>query len=201
MLSAALARPDVVCVAAERAADCPVALRERLAALLARADLVVTTGGISVGCADLVKPAFLGLGGHIVFGGVAMKPGKPVTLGRLGNAIWLGLPGNPMSAFVTWQVFGTAILAALSGDRTPQRLRRTAVTASALHRRPGRCELRPCLVAGRDGLGREVLRFDDATHSARVATLPAADGLMILPAETDHLPAGALVDFLPFPTA
>ncbi len=53
-------------------------------------------------------------------------------------------------------------------------------------------------ITGFDARGREVVRFEDATHSGRVGALPAADGLMFLPAEVDHLPAGAVVEFQPF---
>ena len=72
-------------------ADSHDALREQLADLAQRADLVITTGGISVGEEDHVKTALADLDARIVFSGVAMKPGKPVSFGRLGSAVWLGL--------------------------------------------------------------------------------------------------------------
>ena len=84
-------------------ADDLSALTEKLTELETKADLIITTGGISVGAADHMKSAISTLGGQIVFSGVAMKPGKPVTFGRLGQSLWLGLPGNPVSAFTTWK--------------------------------------------------------------------------------------------------
>jgi molybdopterin molybdotransferase len=198
MLTASLASAGVEIVAAAHGADSLPGLVRQLGDLAAQADLVVTTGGISVGEEDHVKPAFAALGGETLFSGVAIKPGKPVSVGRVGKAHWLGLPGNPVSAFVTWQVFGMALLRALTGGGTGAPTRRHVVTAGAIRRKPGRCELRPATLAGFDAHGREVVRFEDATHSARVGLLPLADGLMFLPADVDSLPAGALVEFQPF---
>ena len=129
---------------------------------------------------------------------MTIKPGKPVTLGRIGKAHWLGLPGNPVSAFVTFQVFGTALIRSLTGEATGTPTRRHVVTATEIRRKPGRCELRPATLAGFDPHGREIAHFEDATHSARVGLLPLADGLMFLPADADNLSAGALVEFQPF---
>lgn len=198
MLMAELAVPEVRLVRCAHGADERMALMDRIGDLAATADLVVTTGGISVGDADHVKPAIRGLGGEVAFEGVAIKPGKPVAFGRLGPAYWLGLPGNPLSALVTWQLFGKALLRALSGATSAGAARRNVVTAAGIRRRPGRCELRPARIAGFDGQGREVVVFEEATHSGRVGGLPGVDGLILIPAEADHLPAGALVEFLPF---
>ncbi|MDM7955652.1 molybdopterin molybdotransferase MoeA [Blastomonas sp.] len=65
------------------------------------ADIIVTTGGASVGDHDLIQPALIDCGGTVDFWRIAMRPGKPVMVGRLGNAVVLGLPGNPVSAYVT----------------------------------------------------------------------------------------------------
>ncbi len=198
MLTASLAAADVDVVASAHGADSPAGLVRQLGDMAAQADLVITTGGISVGEEDHVKPAVLALGGETLFSGVAIKPGKPVSAGRIGKALWLGLPGNPVSAFVTWQVFGLALIRALSGERIGAPTRRHVVTASEIRRKPGRCELRPARLAGFDGRGLEIVRFEDATHSPRVGLLSQADGLMFLPAGTECLPAGALVEFQPF---
>ncbi|GEM_PF-44225 len=198
MLAAILAKPGIDLIAPERGADSRNGLRSQLADLSARADLVITTGGISVGEADHVKPALGDLGAEVFFSGVAIKPGKPVSFGRVGSALWMGLPGNPLSAFVTWQLFGTALVRKLAGHRSDNNPRRHVITAHAIRRKAGRCELRPATLAGFDALGREIMSFEDATHSGRVSRLPFADGLMFLPAEIEHLPQGALVEFQPF---
>lgn len=83
------------------------------------ADVIVTTGGASVGDRDLVGPTLAKAGAALDFWKVAVKPGKPLMAGRLGDAIILGLPGNPVSAFVTARLFLFALIARLSGARDP----------------------------------------------------------------------------------
>lgn len=199
MLSAQIASPGIEFVQIETGKDNRGALCQQLGDLAKRVDLIVTTGGISVGEEDHVKPALNYLGATMVFSGVAMKPGKPVSYGRLGDAHLLGLPGNPLSAFIGWQLFGTVLLRVLAGDTTSQPNRRRHVVLSrALDHKYGRCELRLAELSGFDGLGREIAIFEDATHSGRVARLPAADGVLFIPSEIENLPEGALVEFQPF---
>jgi molybdopterin molybdotransferase len=93
------------------------ALRDAFAAF--QADLLVTTGGASVGDHDLVRPALEAAGGSIDFWRIALRPGKPMMAGRLGDALVLGLPGNPVSAFVTATLFVRPVIAALSGASAP----------------------------------------------------------------------------------
>ena len=83
------------------------------------ADILVTTGGASVGDHDLVRPALEAAGGSIDFWRVALRPGKPMMAGRLGEAVTLGLPGNPVSVFVTAVLFLRPLIAAMSGARDP----------------------------------------------------------------------------------
>ena len=197
MLTAVLTQPHLDLVAVEQALDSHDGLFLQIAEMAAGADLVITTGGISVGEEDHVKPTLLALGGAIHFSGVAIKPGKPVSFGCVRGASWLGLPGNPLSAFVTWQLFGTALVARLTGH-AGQAARRHVITDAAISRKAGRCELRPATCAGFDGQGREVVTFEAETHSAHVCALPDANGLIFLPADCDFLPEGALVEFQPF---
>ena len=83
------------------------------------ADIIVTTGGASVGDHDLVRPALLDAGGEIDFWKVRMRPGKPLMAGRLGQSLCLGLPGNPVSAFVTATLFLLPLVRHLTGDPAP----------------------------------------------------------------------------------
>lgn len=83
------------------------------------ADLLVTTGGASVGDHDLVRPALLAAGGTIDFWRIALRPGKPMIAGRLNGAVVLGLPGNPVSAFVTAELFVRPLVAHMAGARDP----------------------------------------------------------------------------------
>ncbi|WP_213981877.1 gephyrin-like molybdotransferase Glp [Sphingomonas sp. dw_22] len=115
---------------AAQLADLPVEtidlgiLPDRLDALEAafravRADVLVTTGGASVGDHDLVRPALEAAGATIDFWRIALRPGKPMMAGRLGDAVVVGLPGNPVSAFVTAQLFVRPLVAHLSGATDP----------------------------------------------------------------------------------
>ena len=90
-------------------------------------DIIVTTGGASVGDHDLVQPALVDAGAVIDFWKIAMRPGKPLMAGRLGKAVALGLPGNPVSAFVTAALFLKPLIAHLSGahDAAPSTLAAT----------------------------------------------------------------------------
>ncbi|RVT85523.1 molybdopterin molybdenumtransferase MoeA [Rhodobacteraceae bacterium CCMM004] len=198
MLCAALAGPRIDLVHVGQAADSVAAVRQAVGAWIGRADLVVTTGGVSVGEEDHVRPALRALGAEIAVHGVAIKPGKPLSYGTLGDAHWLGLPGNPLAAVVTWQVFGTALVDRLTGARASPEAARLAVAADVVHRNARRVELRPATRIGRDALGRAVVTFAPATHSGRVGGLPMSDGLIRLPPGRDPLPAGSLVAFLPF---
>lgn len=198
MLCAALRGPRIDLVQIARVADQCDALEQSLAELAGRVDLIVTTGGVSAGEEDHVRPALRALGADIHFSGVAIKPGKPVSYGCVGQSYWLGLPGNPLAALVTWQIFGAELTRRLTGQRVCRTTGRHVVIAHSIRRKPGRCELRPASVIGFDSQGREVVGFEDATHSGRVGRLPISDGLILLPADTDHLPAGALVEFRPF---
>jgi len=80
-------------------------------------DLVITSGGVSVGDADFTKEAFGEFGYHILFDKIAIKPGKPTTFGKIGDTIILNLPGNPLAAALNFELFGQSIIYALSGAK------------------------------------------------------------------------------------
>ncbi|WP_370399441.1 molybdopterin molybdotransferase MoeA [Sulfitobacter sp. JB4-11] len=198
MLSAALQSPEIDLRIVQTAKDSRPELQSQLSDMAKCVDLLITTGGISVGEADHVKPALAALGAETIFSGVALKPGKPVSFGRIGSTLWLGLPGNPLSALVTWMMFGKTICDALSGRAQDQVLRRNVVLSEPLRHTPGRCEMRLARLCGFDGMGREVVEFAPVTHSARVGDLSPMDGLLLVPGEAATLPGGAIVEFLPF---
>jgi molybdopterin molybdotransferase len=198
LLATAIAEPGVEIIAISHAGDNQRDLARELGRLSRISDLVVTTGGVSVGEEDHMPAAVEQAGGRIEFAGVAMKPGKPVSAGRVGQALWLGLPGNPVSAFVAWTLFGTHMLGCLTGTTRKRPARRHVITEKQIDHKPGRCEMRPATLIGFDALGREVASFGQATHSARVRTLALADGLVMIPAEAEALPKGSLVEFIPF---
>ena len=198
MLRALLARPGIDLVAVENGLDSLDGIFLQIAELVGTADLLITTGAISVGEEDHVKPALQAMGADIAFSGVAIKPGKPVSFGHVRGTLWLGLPGNPLSAFITWQIFGEALVRRMTGEIGQGIARRHVITSQAISRKPGRCEFRPAHCTGFDAHGREVVSFDPETHSSRVVGLSAASGLIYLPADAAFLPVGALVEFQPF---
>lgn len=201
MLTAAIARRGVDLVEVIHCRDQPAALRGDLERLANQVDLIVTTGGVSVGAADYVKPVFQEMGAEISLSGVAVKPGKPVSFGRLGQALWLGLPGNPVSAFVIWHLFGERVLANLTGQkRIGTHPRRHVVASDILLHRTGRSELRLATLSGFSSQGYEVVTCAQATHSARVLPLSACDGVIVIPADVEEVAQGTLLEFLPFGT-
>lgn len=83
-----------------------------------KCDIIVTSGGVSMGELDLIKP-YIELKGTVFFGRLNMKPGKPTTFGRIGNTLMLALPGNPVSCFVTAGLFLRPILSIIKGSSGP----------------------------------------------------------------------------------
>ncbi len=179
-------------------ADDPAVLEQVLREACDTSDLIVTTGGVSVGDEDHMPRLFSEIGGETDVMKVAMKPGKPIMFGRRGAALYIGLPGNPVSAYVTWRIIGAQMMARRAGlhpqPQTPER----AILAEPLQRRAGRREYRPVRLDGHTPDGTPRLRLMAASYSGRVALLAQADGLAVIPAETESLPEGHTLEFLRF---
>lgn len=145
-------------------------------------DLVISSGAVSVGSRDFVRPALEHSGGRVENWRVALKPGKPIMFGRLGRTLFTGLPGNPLAAWVGFQLFVSAQMAALCGE--PLRPFATASVCAGFERRKaiGRTEYLPARVrqVGRDGL--PVVDPVGRGGSASLFPLCAADGMCIVPA-------------------
>ena len=120
-----------------------------IAAALKAADVVCVSGGVSVGPHDHVKPALLELGVEERFWGVRLKPGKPTWFGERGPVLVFGLPGNPVSAMVTFHLFARPALRRLAGG-DPDDTRATAVLDTPVERNPDRDEVLRCTLAARD---------------------------------------------------
>lgn len=129
---------------------------------------------------------------------VAMKPGKPLTIGTLGKAIYLGLPGNPVSAFVTWRMIGSCVAARRGGIARLRPVFTTVRAATAETRHPGRIEFRPVRIVGEAASGEPEAELLAPTFSARLAMLAAADGLAVIPASAERIEKGDVLRFLPF---
>jgi molybdopterin molybdotransferase len=197
-LAAALALPFVDLINLGPIPDQPTRISAALQRAATEADLIVTTGGVSVGDEDHTTRLVHEAGGKVHAMKLAMKPGKPLTIGTLSGAVWLGLPGNPVAAFVTWMVLGAPVLRAMAGMTDPVLAPQTARLAAGVRHKPGRCEYRLARRAVLDVTGMGLVECLDGSGSHRVAQLAAADGLVLIPAETADLTAGDKVAFLPF---
>jgi len=197
MLVAALSLPWIELLPEPACPDDPEALRAAVARLAREADIVLTTGGVSVGDEDHMRRVIAALGGHVRAMKLAMKPGKPLSIGTVGAALWLGLPGNPVAAFVTWHVVGQILARRMAGLSDIAPARSLAALAAPLRHKPGRCEYRLAAMLGHSARGVAQVACLKATGSHRVAQLPLAECLAMIPAEVETLPAGALVEVLP----
>ncbi len=158
------------------------------------ADVLVTSGGVSVGRHDLVRPVLAELGAEEVFWRVAVKPGKPVAFSVRGGTLVFGLPGNPVSALVGFELFVRPAVLALQGAAEPLPQFEPGRLARAVRRSPGRDEL----VRARRGVGDGgvVLEPLDGQESHMIASAATADALVLVPQGEGELPAGAAVRYL-----
>ncbi|MDQ2105411.1 molybdopterin molybdotransferase MoeA [Azospirillum isscasi] len=176
--------------------DRPDVTRAALADAAATADLVVTSGGASVGEEDHVK-AVVGELGSVDLWKLALKPGKPLALGRIGTTPFLGLPGNPVSAMVTFMLVGRPLVLRLSGAESAPAPRCLVVAGFEFKKKAGRREfLRARLATGPDG--RPVAHKFPSDSSGVLTSMVEADGLVDMPMDATAIREGDMVDFLPF---
>jgi molybdopterin molybdotransferase len=153
-----------------------------------QADIIVTIGGASVGDHDFVRPALLAAGASIDFWKVAMRPGKPLMAGRLGPSLVLGLPGNPVSAFVTATLFLKPLVEALSGAADPLPRRQAAILEGSLPPTGPRTDhVRARRTAG----GVEPVGRND---SAALLSLARSDTLIVRPPDSPSAKSGDRVE-------
>lgn len=172
------------------------AVQTALGDAAAKADLVVATGGMSMGEEDHVKEAVAALG-RLDLWRLALKPGKPLALGRIGDAAFLGLPGNPVSALITFMLIGRPLALRLSGAARWTPTRTLAVADFSFQKKPGRREfLRVAVAPGADG--RPLAKKFANDSSGVLTSMVEADGLLDVPAETTMVKPGDLLGFYPF---
>lgn len=183
---AALARrggAEVICL--PRISDQLNQTRAALQAALSQHDVVLTVGGVSVGDHDVVKQALEAEGVTLDFWKVKIRPGKPLAFGRRGDTLVLGLPGNPVSAQLTLGLFGLPLLRALQGDSKPSPEPIRVRLASALAQKPGRLGFYRASLTG------DVAHVHKNQASGAPTSMAHADALVMIPAESTGLPAGA----------
>jgi molybdopterin molybdotransferase len=176
---------------ARSVADDPGSTRDVLGAALDEGDLVLISGGVSVGGHDLVKDTLADLGVEELFWRVRIKPGKPIYCGRRGDTWVFGLPGNPVSTVACFMVFVAPLLRRLAGEEFAPRAA-TEVTLAADAPNPGE---RTTYATARFAGGGVVLTDKQGSHMTKA--LADADGFAILPWDRDLIPAGERVGFLP----
>jgi molybdopterin molybdotransferase len=178
--------------------DDPAAHRHALERAL-EADVVVTTGGVSVGPHDLVRETEADLGVEEVFWRVAVKPGKPISFGVRDATLVFGLPGNPVSSLVGFELFVRPALAALQGAVDPGPSFEVGRLATVLRRNPARDELvRARRTTDAEGSRLEPLSGQESHMIVRAA---AANALVLVPRGDGELAAGETVRYLPLPAA
>ena len=165
-------------------------------ALAQGADLIITSGGVSVGDFDLVKQV-LAAEGEMHFWSLNMKPGRPLAFGVVDGVPLLGLPGNPVAAMISTEIFGRPALLKMQGFTDWSRPTVRARLTQPVARKDGRRHyLRVRL--RETGTGCEATLTGDQ-GSGILNSLVEADGLAVIPETVDHLPAGAEVTILPLP--
>ncbi len=164
---------------------------------LAASDVVITLGGISVGDFDYVKSVVEASGVETLFWGVAIKPGKPVYFGktREGKLVF-GLPGNPVSALVTFHLFVQPALRRMLGDPSPLPACRNARLTTPLQKKPGKLEFVRGVLSV-DDTGKEIVTPTRGQDSHMLSGLARANCLICFPAERESLSAGEWVSLEP----
>ena len=159
-------------------------------------DMVLTSGGVSVGDFDYTREVVGALGGELSLWRVKMRPGAPLGFGRLFGVPWLGLPGNPVSALVTFELFARPLLRTLGGHRRPHRRTIRVVLQDEVQlAAPLTHYLRTVLS---DGPGGETLASLTGPQSSGMLTsMAAADALVVIGAEQATVPTGTLVPAIP----
>jgi molybdopterin molybdotransferase len=162
----------------------------------AMADVVITSGGVSVGEADFVKETLDEIG-EVGFWKIAMKPGRPLAFGTIDQAFFFGLPGNPVSVMATFYLFAQDALRRLSGELVKPPLSLRLPTTTALRKRPGRMEFqRAMLTRGEDG--ELTVTSTGGQGSGILSSMSRADCFIILPEDSNGAAIGERVEVQPF---
>jgi molybdopterin molybdotransferase len=171
-------------------------LRRKMLVGLER-DVLIITGGVSMGEYDFVRDVFQDLGLEILFSKVAIKPGKPTVFARRGNKLVFGLPGNPISALITFECFVRPALGRICGMTAPELPRMKGELLADMRQSPGRTAFMPAWVTWRDrGWKVEPLLWKS---SADIIGFTGANATFIFPKNRDLLRQGEIVEIMLLP--
>lgn len=176
--------------------DDPDAISNAFSTAAEIADVLITSGGVSVGDADYVKQTLDRLG-KVNFWKIKMKPGKPLAFGQLDKAVFFGLPGNPVSVMATFYQIVQPSLRYLMGQDTTTPIRLQVRTAERLKMRPGRQDFQRGILE-RNSEGELVVRSTGNQGSHILSSMSQANCFIVLPAESGPVEAGELVEVEPF---
>lgn len=171
-------------------------LRNRIKRAAEVNDVIISTGGASVGEADYIKEVLAKLG-EVTIWKIAIKPGKPLIFGKIGNCYYFGLPGNPVSMMVTFQQIVAPALNWLSGSTPGKPLRVTAICTTALKKSPGRQEFQRGILTQADN-GQFFVASTGSQGSHILSSMSKANCYIVLPTESSGISKGDSVLVEPF---
>jgi molybdopterin molybdotransferase len=180
--------------------DDPGALEAAFLAATAQADAVITSGGVSVGEADHTKAIMRKLAGGetgVAFWKIAMRPGRPMAVGRIGKAVLFGLPGNPVAVMVTFLAFVRPALLQMMGCNAEPPVLLKAQSAEAIRKKPGRTEYQRGVVSS-NGEGALVVKTTGQQGSGVLSSMAQANGLIVLHHQQGDVRQGDSVDVMMF---
>ena len=160
-----------------------------------KSDIIITTGGVSVGDADYIKSALKKVG-KVNFWKIAIKPGRPLAYGKINNASFFGLPGNPVSAAVTFQIFIIPAIRRMLQMTMFSKLILNAIVKSSLSKKKGRVEYKRGLLEQKDG--GYIVNTTGLQGSNILSSLSKANCYIRLSSETDNVNKGDVVEVIPF---
>lgn len=197
ILLAALDRPDIEIINLGIIEDNPDALLNSFNQASQFVDMIISTGGVSAGDADFTKIA-LKQSGQIVFWKIAIKPGRPLAFGKLGNSVFFGLPGNPVAVMVTFYQFVLPALEAMLGTKEKAIAPQFKVkTKENLRKIPGRTEIVRGILQ-QDSTGEWEVKSTGKQGSGILQSMSLANAFIILEHDRDTVKAGELVTVQPF---
>jgi molybdopterin molybdotransferase len=188
-VAAAGGEPELFPIVRDEVAETEAAVRQAM-----HCDLLLLTGGVSMGRFDYVEPALLGAGAEFLFTGVRMQPGKPVVFGRIEGKPFFGLPGNPISTMVTFALFVSPVLRALGGEGETEPRFRMARLEEDVAAKAGLTRFLPAFLKG-DVSGTSVRRIP-WQGSGDLSAAARANAFLVIPETRERLDKGEIVSVL-----